>query len=463
MSDFLTSVVAVVLGLGIMILVHEWGHFLAAKWFGVRVDIFSIGFGPRLWGRKRGDTDYRLSALPLGGYVKMAGDNPAEERSGDPAEFLSKARWQRGMIAAAGPLMNALLAVVLVAALYKVGIPQPAYVDDPVEVAGVLKDSPAEKAGLQVGDRIVELIGVKNPTWNDALLELFFAAPGKPVAMVVERDHQRLPLSVKAGGARGGGDQFLLIGYPIEPVIIGRLTPGHAAERAGLQLGDQIVAFNQRPVSSPVQLAERIQEVGGRRAEMVVRRGPAPAEGPRISPDGPLRPAGGPQELRVEVQPTYGDPGDGRKRWQIGISFRQQTLLKSYPLVESIQRSVWFNTKWTYQIIAVVAELFEGRASIRQIGGPLEIARQSGQAARQGPVALALLMAVVSLNLGILNLLPIPILDGGHILLLAIEGALRRDLSLAVKERVVQVGLVFLLFVFAIVMYNDILKLLPNR
>lgn len=426
-----------------MVLVHEWGHFLAAKWFGVRVEVFSFGFGPRLWGRKRGETDYRLSALPLGGYVRMAGDNPAEERTGDPAEFLSKPRWQRGIIVVAGPVMNVLLAVILVAALYKIGMPQPVYVDDPVEIAGVLKDSPAEKAGVQMGDRIVELNGVKNPTWNDALLELLFTGPGKEVAVVVERDHRRIPLSVKAGGARGGGDEFLLVGYPIEPVTIGWVMPGHAAESAGLKAGDQIVALDGQPVASRVQLAGMIQEIGGKRAEMVVRRGQ--------------------QELRLGIEPTYGDPGDGQKRWQIGISFSQKSVHKSYPLIESVKRAAWFNARLTYQIVAVVAQLFEGRASIKQIGGPLEIARQSGQAARQGPIALILLLAVVSLNLGILNLLPIPILDGGHILLLAIEGTLRRDLSVAVKERVVQVGLVFLLFVFAIVMYNDILKLLPNR
>jgi len=442
MSNVLSSVVAVVLGLGLMILVHEWGHFLAAKWFGVRVEIFSVGFGPRLWGRKRGDTDYRLSALPVGGYVKMAGDNPAEERAGDPAEFLSKPRWQRGLIAAAGPLMNVLLAVVLVTVLYKVGIPQPAYLDDPVVLAGVLKDSPAEAAGLAAGDRIVELNGVKNPTWNDAMLELSFTAPGKQVSLVVERDHMRLLLAVKAGGI-GGGDPSFLIGYPPEQAVIGWVTRGSAADRAGVKPGDQIMAFNALPVSSPLQLAEKIQEVGGKTAEMVVRRGP--------------------RELPLAITPVYGDPGDGRKRWQIGISFRQPNVRKSYPLVESIQRAAWFNAKWAYQIMAVLGELIERRASIKQLGGPLEIARQSGQAARQGPVALTLLMAFVSLNLGILNLLPIPILDGGHILLLAIEGALRRDLSVAVKERVVQVGLVFLLFVFAIVMYNDVLRLLPNR
>lgn len=441
MSDFLTSVIAVVVGLGIMVLVHEWGHFLAAKWFGVRVEVFSFGFGPRVWGRKRGDTDYRLSALPLGGYVKMAGDNPAEERTGDPAEFLSKPRWQRGIIAVAGPVMNVFLAVILVASLYKMGMPQPIYVDDPVRIAGVLKDSPAEQAGLQMGDRIVELNGVKNPTWNDALLELLFTTPGKDISVAVQRGDRRIALSVKA--AARGGDEFTLIGYPIEPVVIGRVTSGHAAERAGLKPDDEILAFNGQPVVSRVQFAAMIQEIGGKTAGLVVRRGG--------------------QELRLQIQPTYGDPGDGRKRWQIGVGFGQISVHKAYPLLESVKRAAWFNARMTYQIVAVVGQLFEGRASIKQLGGPLEIARQSGQAARQGPVALVLLLAVVSLNLGILNLLPIPILDGGHILLLAIEGTLRRDLSVTVKERFVQVGLVFLLFIFAIVMYNDILKLLPSR
>src|SRR5438309_5195799 len=170
-----------------MVLVHEWGHFVIARLFGVRVEVFSIGFGPRLFGTRRGPTDYRLSALPLGGYVRMAGDNPAEERRGDADEFLSKPRWQRVLIALAGPTTNFLLAVVLTAGLFIMSGEQLSYADKPVVVGGVLHDSPAEKAGIQAGDRIVSFGGVKNPTWDRLLFEIGLSAPGHPEAVTIER------------------------------------------------------------------------------------------------------------------------------------------------------------------------------------------------------------------------------------------------------------------------------------
>lgn len=442
MSDFLTSVVAVVIVLGLMVLVHEWGHFVAAKLCGVRVDIFSFGFGPRLWGWRRGTTDYRISALPLGGYVKMAGDNPAEERVGASDEFLSKPRWQRVIIALAGPTMNVVTAVVLTAGLFLVGMPQPVYVDRPAEIAGVVKDSAAEKAGIRAGDRIAEINGVKNPTWEDVLFELTLASPGSAVPVVLDRSGQLIPLSVPIVPVRRARDEFGMLGYPREPVIVGFVSPGAPAERSGLKPEDEILAANSQPVLSPFQVAAAIQEAGGKPMALLVRRGE--------------------QKLHLEVRPTYGDPGDGVARWQIGISFRPASVYKSHSFSASVGRGVWFNVRLTRQIVHVVAELFEGKVSLKQLEGPVGIARESGQAAKRGPMDVINLMAIVSLNLGILNLLPIPILDGGHILLLAIEGALRRDLSTTLKERFVQVGLVFLLVIFAIVMYNDVLRLLPE-
>ena len=437
-SDIVTSMIAVAIVLGIMILVHEWGHFMAAKLFGVRVEIFSIGFGPRLWGRRRGPTDYRVSALPLGGYVKMAGDNPAEERRGEPDEFLSKPRWQRVIIAAAGPAMNMVMAVALMAGLFMTGTARRIYADKPVVVAGVLKQSPAEKAGIKPGDHIVKFHGIKDPTWERALLELLFAPPGTTVPVTIQRGEQRIDTSVGTTS-----DEFAVLGYPAEPVLIGTVASGMPAERAGLLAGDEILAFQGQPVVSPHQFAARIQERAGEPTELLVARSG--------------------QQVRLNVQPTWGDPGDGLARWQIGVGFRFATEKRSYSLRGAVERAVWVNARLTRQILYLVGDLFRGKVSLKQLQGPLGIARESGRAAKRGPLDLINLMAVISLNLGILNLLPIPILDGGHILMLAVEGTLRRDLSVAVKERFVQVGLVFLLVIFAIVMYNDVLKLLPNR
>ncbi len=443
-ADVLTSVIAVAIVLGIMILVHEWGHFIAAKLFGVRVEVFSFGFGPRLWGRKRGPTDYRISALPLGGYVKMAGDNPSEERRGEPDEFLSKPRWQRALIAVAGPAMNMVMAVAMTTGLFLVGTQQRTFVDKPVEVAGVIKDSPAEAAGLRAGDRVEELAGIRNPTWERALLELVFTNPGSSLPLVVERDGNRVPLTAHATAASDFNEVFAVLGYPAEPVTVGTVSRAMPAERSGLRPGDHVLALERQPVRSPIQFAGMIQQRGGQPTELLLQRGD--------------------QTLRVEIRPEWNNPGDGGgARWQIGIAFRFASEKRSYSLGGAAERGLWVNARLTRQILHVVAQLFQGRMSLKQMQGPLGIARESGRAARRGPLDLINLMAVISLNLAILNLLPIPILDGGHLLMLAVEGMIRRDLSLTVKERVVQVGLVFLLVIFAIVMYNDVLRLLPSH
>src|SRR6202521_4139296 len=252
-----------------MVLVHEWGHFVVARLFGVRVEVFSIGFGPRLFGVRRGPTDYRLSALPLGGYVRMAGDNPAEERRGDPDEFLSKPRWQRVLIAVAGPTTNLLMAVVLTAGLFMRGGEQASYADKPVVIAGVLKDSPAQKAGIQPGDHIVSFGSVKNPTWGRIELELALSAPGHSAPVVVERDGRLISLSVPTAPQPFA----LLLGYPAEPVVIGSLTPGKPAEGAGLKEGDTIVAANGQQLASPSEFSEIVQQSTGQTIHLQILRG----------------------------------------------------------------------------------------------------------------------------------------------------------------------------------------------
>jgi regulator of sigma E protease len=434
----LTGIIAVAIGLGVMVLVHEWGHFVIARLFGVRVEVFSIGFGPRLLGVKRGPTDYRISALPLGGYVRMAGDNPAEERRGDPDEFLSKPRWQRVLIALAGPTTNFLMAVVLTAALFMHGGEQPSYADKPVVVAGVVKDSPAQKAGIQPGDRIVSFGGVKDPTWDRLALELALSAPGHSEPLTIERNGQLITTSVESQP-----QPFAVIGYPAEMVIVGSVAHGMPAEKAGLRDGDVIVAANGQKLMAPSQFSEIVQQSGGNAMTLEIVR------------DG--------QPQTVQLRPIWGDPGDGMPRWQIGITFRFVTSPRRYAAPQALVKATQFHIVLANKLIYLVGELFTGRVSLKQVQGPLGIVQESSRAAKRGFGDLISLMALVSLNLAILNLLPIPILDGGHILMLAIEGLLRHDLSLKIKERFVTVGMVFLLLVFLIVMYNDVLRLFPSH
>jgi regulator of sigma E protease len=436
--DFLMGIVGVAFGLGLMILVHEWGHFLAARAFGVRVEVFSIGFGPRLWGIKRGATDYRISALPVGGYVRMAGDNTFEERKGAPDEMLSKPRWQRIIIALAGPSMNILMALLIVTGLALRGSEQPVYEDQPVNIAGVIKDSPAAQSGIQPGDRVVEFDGVKNPTWDRLSLRLLFSMPNASIPAVVERNGSDVPVTVRAVP-----DETAAVGYPQEPTMLGAVMPNTPAAAAGLKVDDNIQSINGQPLESPHQFVEILQQAGGKPVDLgVLRSG---------------------QLTTFAVHPTWADPGDGVTRWQIGITLRPATIEKRYSLVQAIAQSVEFNGMLAKQLVNVVVGLFRGRVSVKQLEGPLGLARDSGRAAQRGFGDLLNLMVLISVNLAVLNLLPIGPLDGGMILMLLIEGVMRHDLSLRAKERFVTVSVVFLLCVFAIVMYNDVLRLLPHH
>jgi regulator of sigma E protease len=430
--------ISVTIVLGVMVLVHEWGHFIVAKAFGVRVEIFSMGFGPRIWGRKRGDTDYRISALPLGGYVKMAGDNPVEDRKGDPGEILSKPRWQRVLIAVAGPLMNIVMSVVLVAGIYVRGSKQPAYLDRQMVLAGVLQDSTAQKAGLAAGDRIAQINSVKNPTWDRARLELITTLPGHFLTVFVDRNGQ--PLSFTVPGGTYAEEVF---GYPADRVIVEAVSPGMPAERSGLRPGDEIKAVNGKPVPNAVEFPPIVMQSQGAPLDLLVQRGD--------------------RKMHIEVHPQRVVAPSGAVRWQIGVQPAGELTDRRFSVGEALVESASFNAMVARQISYVVVELFRGNISLKQLEGPLGIARESGRAARQCAAELLSLMAVIGMNLAILNLLPIPPLDGGHILLLFIEGTIRRDLSVRVKERFVTVSMVFLLLVFAIVMYNDVLRLIPHR
>ena len=440
-TEVLTNVVAVIVVLGIMILVHEWGHFMVAKLFGVRVEIFSFGFGPRLWGRRHGPTDYRLSALPLGGYVKMAGDNPAEERSGAADEFLSKPRWQRALIAIAGPAMNIVTAVILLAGTFiAVGLPYPAYLSRPVEVVAFPKNSLGPAADIHLGDRLVDIDGIANPTWEQVQTHLGQATPGTEIKLELRRGDELVHVSMTPPDPQ---DVDAILGYPPVAAVIDQVAPGMPAERGGMRDGDEVVQCNGQPVVTWPQLVETIRHSNGQPVQMLVRRGD--------------------RRILLQIRPVLGQTLRGEQVWQIGAAPRPEAVYRRLGPAAAVQQGLMASVAVGRQIYGIVGKLFVGKVSLRQLQSVIGIARESGHAVRRGPVALIELMAMISLNLAILNLLPIPILDGGHVLLLLVEGGLRRDLSVALKERFVQVGLVFLLVIIAIVMYNDVLRLLPNR
>lgn len=441
MESFLRALISVSVVLGIMIFVHEWGHFIAAKLCGVRVDVFSFGFGPRLFGVKRGDTDYRLSALPFGGYVRMAGDNVVEERTGADYEYLSKTRWQRVFIAVAGPAMNILLAFMIFWGIYWfVGVPYESDLRQPADVVAVPAASPITD-GVQAGDRIIAINGQNTSSWEKVLSKINKAEPGSTVSITVSRNGQDKNVSVLIPKKVISADA--IVGYPKLEAVVDDVAIGFPAERAGLKSGDLITAIDGKPVSTWYQLVDAVHASGGQPITFTVRR------------DG--------HDMPLTITPMQGMGSDGQSVWQIGVTpkthdgFEREGFV---PAVKDAGIETYLNMR---QIVEVIGGLFDGRVSIRELQGVVGIARVSGQAAQRGPMTLLGLMAVISLNLGLLNLFPIPVLDGGHVLMLAIEGLLRRDLSVGVKERFVQVGLVFLLGIFAFVMYSDILKLIQSH
>jgi len=439
----LIALFSVTVVLGIMIFVHEWGHFIAAKLAGVRVEIFSLGFGTRLFGVKRGDTDYRISALPFGGYVRMAGDNPVEERTGAPDEFLSKPRWVRVMIAVAGPVMNILLALVIFFGIFWfVGVPVPKYLQQAPVVAAVPQYKTVV-SGIQPGDRIVSVNGAKTATWEDVVSKLKDGKPGALITLRVSRSGAEIAVTAKAP-EKVGEEISEIVGYAAIPAVVDEVGIGTAADRAGLKRGDKFIAIDSTAVKTWPQLVDMVRHSDGRVLQFVVER------------DG--------KEQTFAITPVKGmDPASGQQVWQIGISPRLDDDYHRQGVAESAKDAVAATISGMKQITDVLGGLFTGKVSVRQLQGVIGIARESGRAAKDGAMPLTMLMAVISLNLGLLNLLPIPILDGGHVLLLAVEGILRRDLSIAVKERFVQVGLVFLLGIFAFVMYSDILKLVQSH
>jgi len=441
LTNAVRDILAGAVVLGVLILLHEWGHFIAAKLCGVRVDVFSIGFGPRLWGVKRGDTDYRISGLPLGGYVRMAGDNPVEGRTGAAYEFLSKPRWQRAIIVIAGPAINILVTFVIFWGIFVfAGMPVEPYMHQPADVVAVPSSNPAN-AGVQPGDRILEVNRVPTPTWGKATKAVANAKPGDSLSIVVLRNGVRQPLTVQVPS----DDSVVVsiadsvLGYPALPPLVEETMQGLPAQKTGMKAGDVVTSINGKPVVTWPQMVDRVQSSNGATIHFVVRR------------DG--------KDVALDITPIHMMNSDGEMQWMIGATPpKTEGIYEHQGIIESVKDAGVETAFYARLMGGIFVGLFSGKVSMHDLAGPVGIVQMSGQAAKGGPLTLLQWMAYISLDLGLLNLLPIPIFDGGHLLMFGIEGTIRRDLSITFKERFVQVGLVFLLGLFAFVMYNDILR-----
>ena len=427
----MTTLLAFLFVLGVLIFVHELGHFLAARRVGVRVLTFSLGFGPKILKVKRGDTEYCISAVPLGGYVKMAGESPEDARSGAPDEFMSKTKWERFQILIMGPVMNIALAVVVLAVVLAQGAEVPAYEDKSPLVGAVEKGSVAERAGLQRGDRLLTVASDDVPTWRDVEMAVGTRA-NRDIPITFDRGGRTQSMTVRptAQGKYEIGDIGVL---PDVSPSVRSVVPGDPADRAGVKAADVVVAVDGERVIFARHLAEAISRNGGRQIELLIRRGA--------------------DELRLPVTPEQrGDRG------LIGVSISEETrTFKPGPL-EAVRLSVEQNIASSGLIFRTLGGLFTGATSVRQLQGPVGIAQLSGESAQAGWVSLLSLMAVISLNLGLLNLMPVPVLDGGHILIMALEGVARRDFSMQVKEKMLLAGFVVLMMLMVTVIYNDLTR-----
>lgn len=428
----MTSLLAFLFVLGVLVFVHELGHFLVARRHGVRCLTFSLGFGPKILQTKRGDTVYCISAIPLGGYVKMAGENVDDRREGRDDEFLSKTKWQRFQILIAGPAMNVVLAVVVMTAVLLHGVEVPLYEEEPPVVGTVADDSPAAAAGVLPGDRIVSVAGRPVDTWEELMLA------------ISERADREIEVALRRGGGVravrmtpvGRGDYnlgYVGVGPAVAPQVGGWTPSATAARRAGIEIGDVIEAVDGRPVSQQ-SLIEAINASAGAPVALRIRRD------------------GAAQEITLAAEPV----GD---RWMIGVSLSPYEVRVVEPgLFEAFFLSLERNYEWSQLIFRTLWGLLTRETPASQLVGPVGIAQLSADAAERGWVTLFQLMAMISLNLGILNLLPIPVLDGGHIFVLAMEGVARRDFSVRLKERMLLAGFAVLLTLMVAVIYNDLTR-----
>ena len=453
------TIVLFAIVLGIMVLIHELGHFVMAKLCRVKVEVFSIGFGPRIIGFRYGDTDYRISALPLGGYVKMFGDTPGEKPRdqetldvlgidiASPGEFNGRPRWQRVLIALSGPFANFILSFFLLffVAHYHHEVQQ--YRIGPAIVDYVPLNTPAARAGLRVGDTIVSFNGTTNPTWDQIL---YHAA--------LNLNHS-VPMSFSHGGVVTAGnvqigpmDETGQIGpetlsetglIPREqtgPLGVQEVSSGTPADRAGMKDGDKIVQIDQVFPHSLNTMHYYLRDNAGAPSVLhVLRNG---------------------QLLPFTIVPQHIDGAPSYAQWQIGFLPAATPIeVQHLPLGKSIAQSAKDNYDSSTLVMRIIKGIFTRRVSVKAMSGPVGIAQQIEYASEQGIWPLVEFMALISIQLGIFNLLPIPILDGGMILFLIIESFLRRDVNEVLKERIYQVAFVGIILLAVFVFYNDITRM----
>ena len=435
------TIIAGILMLGVLVFVHELGHFAVAKMCGVKVLKFSLGFGPKLVSRRRGDTEYQICAIPLGGYVQMLGEGTGEQ--GEEVElnaeekkrsFAEQSVAKRLAIVSAGPIMNLMLPLLILPISFMVGIQMPTYFEEPACIGYVVPESNAATGGFQAGDCVTAVNQQRVESWNDAN-KSFISQAGESLLFQVERQGKELLLEVSAENESLQGMQALGL-LPRQDARIGSLAADMPAAQAGMLAGDLILQIGEYPVSSWYDLKGVIQNIGSQVVPVQLERA-----GKRLS---------------VNLTPAQ---RNGEGEYLLGIAPLYQSELKSFGFIDAVREGASRTWELIELTVVFVQKLFSGSVSAKNIGGPITVVQIAGQAAQTDLSAILSVLAFISIQLGILNLLPIPILDGGHILFYLIELIIRKPVSIRAREMAQQVGMAMLLMLMVLAFYNDIIRL----
>ncbi len=418
---------------------HEFGHFIFARLHDIRVESFSIGFGPKIIGFKRGETEYQISPIPLGGYIKMTGEDPSETvDSADERAFANKSIWTRVKVVSAGPLTNLLFAFVLMPVVFMIGRMEPEYLSKPPVVETIESNSPAEAASFQKGDLVTAVDNHAVSTWDDFQKKIIVSV-GQNVRISYKRDGKKLETSVtvkampEVNAGYTGIEPMFFVGGESE---INKVIEGGVASKAGILAGDRIVSINGKAFEGWAGTATEINNSEGREIALTISRDD--------------------KTFDLKVAPQFNEEF---KRWAIGILFQQPELpmvKRQYGFFDSFKNGFAECLNLLDLTFVVLKKLFTGQLSYKALGGPIQIARISAIAASSGIAGFIYFMSFLSLQLGVLNLLPIPVLDGGHILFCGIEACIRRPISNRVRGIVQYAGFIFLLSFFLLITVNDI-------
>jgi regulator of sigma E protease len=438
----LTGIGVFVIVLCAMVVIHEFGHYIVAKVLGIPAEVFSVGFGKRLFGVNVGGTDFRLSAIPLGGYVRFRGEGLETlqgKSEGSAEEFLAHPKWKRLLVAFAGPAFNIATAILIPAVAVMIGFETSAQSSQPITIGRVVPNSPAEQAGLKPYDKVVVANGMQNPVWDDFKLDITLR-PGERIPLTVERGGERVNLTVEPRPS--GQDKAGMIGVePYLPELGLKVKPDSPAARAGLQTGDRLKTINGQPLLSATNVQEVLKQNGGNEVTLGVER------------------AGVPQSFKVTPS------GASQDEASLGVVFQLPTVtMRKTNVGEALAFAVGYNWRFLKMNGVVFKQIFTGQRSARDsVAGPIGMAKITSDtfqaAGWDGTLAL---MGMLSLSLGIMNLLPIPVLDGGMILLIIVEGILGlfgMALTMNIRERFQQVGFVALMLLMGFVIFNDVTRL----